>query len=1720
MAELYYKVRADYEELIRMQQEASRLKEELSNAATKADFSQITSDLEKVNEKIQALAEKGAKSFVNAFNDLDDGSPEFLKKFDSEFAKFSANMTSTLDGMKSQYESMLDQLTEKSKSVELMNAPRLKEEINSVTEEVKKQIAVIEEQKRVWEGKYDSISTSALDIIKEQREEEEKKLEVLRQQMEVRRQEVEASKPSFADKVGNVMLLGQHPAVQAHNQDVAELEKATQAYEAQERVVNSLKDEEEALKSSLSATAQAQMEEAESSQKSAEERQAYIDKLKETQGEANKTTDVVDELLSRGDAASKDLNLDILKNDLASAEEQLKNLGNELREDIASWKEAQQNLSKMEDEMMNNENSKIDPEEIEEAKAKVEEMRNGVLETADAYDRVDANVKTLKEQINEASGHQISLRTEMRQAREELARMIDAGKYGTPEFMQMAQAAGNLQRQFKLASATMQYFANPTRHLAALKTGLQGVAGAAGLVTGAMGLFNTESKKMQEIQTKVQSVMAIVVGLETTYNALKKTSTLMLAVEEAKTWLLASARKTQAVATEEATVAQEGLNVAMASNPIGAVVAVLATLGAAIYGIVSALSDSEAEMARAQAQTEQMAKSFEYMEKKNQDLAKNTATAIVDERKQFERLQKSYNDAKAAGKDMRLWVEAAKTEHEKLGLAINSVTDAELVYVKKTDLVLEAMALRAKQAALLAVKLEILKDLQRAEMGLPKDPMSASKGYTGRELYNLPTSIRANVFSTQQIEQFSDNLETVYYLSRETVNMINREFANSEKPFYQQKLKEIDYMIDSNASAFKVKVAEIGKDVVVTDKDPVTINNNKKKTTTTTKRGRNNTPNDDKWKEKEDELEREKKDAEDKIKAKSDYENRVTKASIDLMNEGFNKRKRQEEFNAKKEKEDIVKRYREMALSRIATEKAEFDKDEANKHKKDPNNKAHYYESDKYKAHFSGNDPKNGELLLNEDESKGLIAESYLADLKARQAHTKLMEDYLKDQTKFFGKEMTIRRKYDEERSKLREAQIATGMGTPEYDRKLAQINDKESDELNKLKLEDFKGSAMYASVLTDGITDGETIKKFKDKLEELMAVAVNEMSPSDFNAFTDMYKKFSDRLIEINPFGALKQSIEDYKSAQAKLATAKQEREALTELAPDGTIKDADVVLSERHAVVEDARANVNALSEKLQLSDGKSEEEMTEIRESLARATEYLEQEETKYNAVLQSTKAADDKVTNAERQVASARSGMVRAMKSSAKMVNQLTDAFSSLASHVSAPFGQAISDVGNLITATVNGIDTIEMAAESGAHGIEMVGYAVQSAVAILAIIQAVWTAVETIINLVSGSDAEKYQEKIDGLKGKISALDWLFNKLKDDMDNAWGTKAIEAYGRAVETLGEKQKASMDVIASQEGKVDGHHSLSYYFKEKSGLTDAEVAEAKEKIASLGGDVSEGWVNHWLHTLSAEALREFMDSAIGVTVMGKLGGVAGTGDYSGSDWLKDMHDYADSAKSLEELNADMAEKLNGISLEGLRDEWKSLVTTTTTSLNDINNSFDSIMREAIYNKYAENYNEEMEVFYGRLRDLNNDYTKQGGITEEEYRRRLEELRKTWTLRAQQAQDEYQEALTMAGVNATDLEQDATSGGFEALSEDTGTELNGRFASMQAMETVTAESSLQLVGIQTNIANIADEIRTIQVSSLLELQSISENTKKIYDTVGEMQENVRTIKDNTDRL
>lgn len=89
----------------------------------------------------------------------------------------------------------------------------------------------------------------------------------------------------------------------------------------------------------------------------------------------------------------------------------------------------------------------------------------------------------------------------------------------------------------------------------------------------------------------------------------------------------------------------------------------------------------------------------------------------------------------------------------------------------------------------------------------------------------------------------------------------------------------------------------------------------------------------------------------------------------------------------------------------------------------------------------------------------------------------------------------------------------------------------------------------------------------------------------------------------------------------------------------------------------------------------------------------------------------------------------------------------------------------------------------------------------------------------------------------------------------------------------------------------------------------------------------------------------------------------------------------------------------------------------------------------------------------------------------------------------------------------------QSATSRGFQAMSQDTGDELNGRFSDFQM-------KGQQIIDINTGIRDIASELRQIQVESLLELRGINENTENTVKELKAVNISLTKINNNTSRI
>ena len=166
--------------------------------------------------------------------------------------------------------------------------------------------------------------------------------------------------------------------------------------------------------------------------------------------------------------------------------------------------------------------------------------------------------------------------------------------------------------------------------------------------------------------------------------------------------------------------------------------------------------------------------------------------------------------------------------------------------------------------------------------------------------------------------------------------------------------------------------------------------------------------------------------------------------------------------------------------------------------------------------------------------------------------------------------------------------------------------------------------------------------------------------------------------------------------------------------------------------------------------------------------------------------------------------------------------------------------------------------------------------------------------------------------------------------------------------------------------------------------------------------------------------------------------------------------------------------------------------------------------------------------EAVKGRLSGPVNELMKylsvalEGGLTQAE-QAKIDEYEQKIAAEAELMEVTYGKYLQ----SVTDCQQQSDSGGFETMSQDTATELNGRFTALQyAGEVVAAQNreqtSLlsQMLALDVRSVGIADEIRTMTVNSYLELTEISNNTGNTVKQLIETNKKLDVVANKLNRL
>ena len=255
---------------------------------------------------------------------------------------------------------------------------------------------------------------------------------------------------------------------------------------------------------------------------------------------------------------------------------------------------------------------------------------------------IDINLNVNAEQADRSLG---SLKSQLREAQADVQTLADKFGATSREAIEAAKRAAELKDRIGDAKSLTDAY-NPDAKFKALTGALTGVAGGFSVVTGALGAFGGESKLVEQSLLKVQSAMAMASGLQAigeSIDQFKILKTVIFGATAAKTADTVATeannasqsknilgRGIQIVQTGIQTTLTAGLtaatwlfNAAMAANPIGAIVTVIALLIASGYALINMFKESSAAAKKNELANKALANEIKN-NKKEQDKANET----------------------------------------------------------------------------------------------------------------------------------------------------------------------------------------------------------------------------------------------------------------------------------------------------------------------------------------------------------------------------------------------------------------------------------------------------------------------------------------------------------------------------------------------------------------------------------------------------------------------------------------------------------------------------------------------------------------------------------------------------------------------------------------------------------------------------------------------------------------------------------------------------------------------------------------------------------------------------------------------------------------------------------------------------------------------------------------------------------------------------------------
>lgn len=841
-----------------------------------------------------------------------------------------------------------------------------------------------------------------------------------------------------------------------------------------------------------------------------------------------------------------------------------------------------------------------------------------------------------------------------------------------------------------------------------------------------------------------------------------------------------------------------------------------------------------------------------------------------------------------------------------------------------------------------------------------------------------------------------------------------------------------------------------------------------------------------------------------------DLANETEQAEIDILKDGNEKKIRQIELNHKKEQQAIDRAFEDIKQRRIEQAKQAWEANPKNKGK-------NFYESTSYN-YASSDERYTTEEHTNYDSKTKAAWHKYDEEVKKIQEEEKATNEkralsiisYLKEYGTMQEKRLAIAKEYN---AKIEKAET-------EGDR--LSLNAQKAKAIADFDLKNEKDNLNWDEIFGD--IGNQTIKQLevvKGRLREMLSS--DNLNVTDYKAIVEQIEKVNNAIVDSQDkqkkfFNFSTEHGKERRKLEMDVADALERQASAAGRLSVATLRNMEKQRNARQSVEnagvkvngDISTANIDNILKQIEDKYGKDSAQYKEVQ----KAMDALAASERDLINANEQKKKSDNDVSKSQGKlnkfINDFNENMKAFMSAFSLVLNNLNDLPDLLSKFGVSDDSDLMKGAKEIVTAGKEGMQAIKDF-QSGnfvgaaAHGMESAGAIGRAA-----------------ITLFGGSGNETAMEKeIERLakanEGLSKAIDTLSNNIeKKDNTNSQSVDAYKKAKKAEEEWESNQRKAINNRAKEYTntgygflKLGGRSSFNAFANENKKIWTSFNAT----LQSLGSDKRVSRAED-LWNLSPELLKQLQ--ANNNTAWRELF------NNKGHKNPKELVDeYIERAGKAEELADKLNEKLTGYSWDGFKDSYLSALEDMESDTETFANNINNVIGKAILNSLVNSSDIQKRI--KKIHKMIADAAEDDNFTENE----VDAIRKENSSLSDILLQRRESLKAMGLLVDSNESQKATANGvtsitFEQASNIIALTTAGNISRDQIKDLITAKLStidVSVRGLQSLIGeqrNIADELRTIQANSYLELQGIHEDTTSMNKTLKEMSSNVLDIKRN----